>query len=392
MIDKNEIMEVSQAVNLRADVVEKDYILSWLLAGINWHKDLKTKWIFKGGTCLKKCYFETYRFSEDLDFTVTDITHLNPEYLKEKFIEIAEMLYEESGIKCPEELITFKLKKNKKGNPTIEGKVGYIGPMLRTVRSIAKIKLDLTNDEIVVLEPAHQKLYHPYTDDPINGISVRCYGYEEVFAEKTRALAERARPRDLYDVIHLFRNNSHAVNKSLLLSTLKKKCDFKQIAVPTYESIQKHKKYGELESEWENMLSHQLPLLPSLEHFMGELPDFFEWLHSTKEPVILPETGLKSGEEKWQPGRIRTYGDLDQSVQKIKFAAANRVCIRLTYSRKVRTIEPYSFRRSRDGARLFYGWHQEAGQIKCFRIDRFEALEVTNISYTPRFHVEISSN
>jgi len=111
MIDKNEIMEVSQAVNLRADVVEKDYILSWLLAGINWHKDLKTKWIFKGGTCLKKCYFETYRFSEDLDFTVTDITHLNPEYLKEKFIEIAEMLYEESGIKCPEELITFKLKK-----------------------------------------------------------------------------------------------------------------------------------------------------------------------------------------------------------------------------------------------------------------------------------------
>ncbi len=27
-------------------------------------------WVFKGGTCLKKCYIETYRFSEDLDFTV----------------------------------------------------------------------------------------------------------------------------------------------------------------------------------------------------------------------------------------------------------------------------------------------------------------------------------
>ena len=26
--------------------------------------------VFKGGTCLKKCFFETYRFSEDLDFTV----------------------------------------------------------------------------------------------------------------------------------------------------------------------------------------------------------------------------------------------------------------------------------------------------------------------------------
>ena len=25
---------------------------------------------FKNGTCLRKCYYETYRFSEDLDFTV----------------------------------------------------------------------------------------------------------------------------------------------------------------------------------------------------------------------------------------------------------------------------------------------------------------------------------
>ena len=27
---------------------------------------------FKGGTCLKKCYFPEYRFSEDLDFTLED--------------------------------------------------------------------------------------------------------------------------------------------------------------------------------------------------------------------------------------------------------------------------------------------------------------------------------
>ena len=31
---------------------------------------LSKSWVFKGGTCLKKCYIETYRFSEDLDFTV----------------------------------------------------------------------------------------------------------------------------------------------------------------------------------------------------------------------------------------------------------------------------------------------------------------------------------
>ncbi len=35
------------------------------------------------------------------------------------------------------------------------------------------------------------------------GIDILCYAFEEVFAEKIRALAERQRPRDLYDVIHL---------------------------------------------------------------------------------------------------------------------------------------------------------------------------------------------
>jgi predicted nucleotidyltransferase component of viral defense system len=28
--------------------------------------------VFKGGTCLRKCYYETFRFSEDLDFTIID--------------------------------------------------------------------------------------------------------------------------------------------------------------------------------------------------------------------------------------------------------------------------------------------------------------------------------
>src|SRR6202050_5913724 len=53
-------------------VIEKDYVLGWLLAGIANHTELNRAWIFKGGTCLRKCYYETYRFSEDLDFTVVD--------------------------------------------------------------------------------------------------------------------------------------------------------------------------------------------------------------------------------------------------------------------------------------------------------------------------------
>jgi Nucleotidyl transferase AbiEii toxin, Type IV TA system len=52
------------------EVIEKDYVLGWLLWGIGSDPVLGQSWVFKGGTCLKKCYIETYRFSEDLDFTV----------------------------------------------------------------------------------------------------------------------------------------------------------------------------------------------------------------------------------------------------------------------------------------------------------------------------------
>jgi hypothetical protein len=42
-------------------------------------RPLSNQWVFKGGTCLKKCYIETYRFSEDLDFTVLPGGAIAPE-------------------------------------------------------------------------------------------------------------------------------------------------------------------------------------------------------------------------------------------------------------------------------------------------------------------------
>jgi predicted nucleotidyltransferase component of viral defense system len=69
MITKQEILLTANAANLLPTTIEKDYVLGWVLHGIAQHPKL-SEWIFKGGTCLKKCYFETYRFSDDLDFTV----------------------------------------------------------------------------------------------------------------------------------------------------------------------------------------------------------------------------------------------------------------------------------------------------------------------------------
>jgi predicted nucleotidyltransferase component of viral defense system len=74
MISKQEILQLAAQLNLHPHVIEKDYVLGWFLAGISQHPALNTSWVFKGGTCLKKCYFETFRFSEDLDFTLQDVS------------------------------------------------------------------------------------------------------------------------------------------------------------------------------------------------------------------------------------------------------------------------------------------------------------------------------
>jgi predicted nucleotidyltransferase component of viral defense system len=65
-------MDFTREFGLAARVIEKDYVLGWVLAGIFNHPVIGSSWVFKGGTCLKKCFFETYRFSEDLDFTLSE--------------------------------------------------------------------------------------------------------------------------------------------------------------------------------------------------------------------------------------------------------------------------------------------------------------------------------
>ena len=88
MIDRREILEAASSFSLLPSIVEKDYVLGRMLAGIYAHEELSESWTFKGGTCLKKCYFETYRFSEDLDFTLRNEDQLDEEFLRGAFEEV----------------------------------------------------------------------------------------------------------------------------------------------------------------------------------------------------------------------------------------------------------------------------------------------------------------
>lgn len=392
MIDRQEIMDFSREFGLAQNVIEKDYMLGWLLAGISQHEALSASWAFKGGTCLKKCYFETYRFSEDLDFTLTDAGHQDQDFLVNAFREIAGWIYDSSGIEIPRDLIRFEVYTNPRGKISVQGRIAYRGP-LRPGGDPPRIKLDLTDDEVLVADPVSREVFHPYSDTPEGGIHVPCYCFEEVFAEKIRALGERLRPRDLYDVIHLYRHDSTRQGREKILTILEAKCKFKGIPVPTMAMLEGKPERAELVSEWENMLVHQVPVLPPFEQFWQELPEVFEWLYRAVEkeapPVI--SAGGQAIDTTWQPPVMAQAWHTAAPMEIIRYAAANRLCVNLTYQGSRRLIEPYSLRRTRDGNLLLYAVKHDTREDRSYRVDRIQGAEVTKIPFTPKYTVELSA-
>ena len=105
MIKSGEIQQKARAAGVRDQQIEKDYMLSWILRGVAKHEELSKAIVFKGGTVLKKIYFDDYRFSEDLDFTLlnndasTGSAQATNEQIFAWFIETFDYVLEEANIR-----------------------------------------------------------------------------------------------------------------------------------------------------------------------------------------------------------------------------------------------------------------------------------------------------
>ena len=107
---------------LRADVVEKDYVLGWLRSAGLGTLPVREDWIFKGGTAIKKCDFETYRFSEDLDFSLLPKAAHGEDEIKEILMQLARVTGEMSGIVFPHRRVWwFAPVETSKASPPTKG-------------------------------------------------------------------------------------------------------------------------------------------------------------------------------------------------------------------------------------------------------------------------------
>ena len=128
MITRLDIQDRVREWGLREDVVEKDYVLSWLLWGIGSDATLGDKWVFK---------LETDRFSEDLDFTLMPEGPVREGEVRPILMEVLERVHEASGIEFSG--TPPSLKTHPSGRYT-EGRIYYRGP--RMAPMVSKIILN----------------------------------------------------------------------------------------------------------------------------------------------------------------------------------------------------------------------------------------------------------
>jgi predicted nucleotidyltransferase component of viral defense system len=347
--------------------------------------------VFKGGTCLRKCYYETFRFSEDLDFTIMPGGPDEPGDLQRAFGEIAHWLREESGIELTVDDTAFRRRRNRRGNPTTQGRIAYRGPNPQPVSP--KVKLDITTDEILVEHPVLRAIGHQYSDAPLPVDGVLCYSLTELFAEKLRALAERCRPRDLYDVVHMHRHPDLVGMEQAVSIVLARKCDYAGIDVPATGTIRSSPFRQEIEGEWENMLGHQLPQpLPPFADFWSALDDVFRWLAGTLRIVQLPRASLGNLDPGWQAPRAITSWRRGVPLELLRYAGVNRLKVDIDYQAEngrwgSRRIEPYSLRHTQDGNLILFVVN-DYGQLRSYRVDRIAGIRPTTATFTPKFRVE----
>ena len=245
MIKPGEIQKKAHALGVRDHEIEKDYILSWLLQGIANHSQLASKLVFKGGTVLKKVYFEDYRFSEDLDFTLIH-SELSNDQIFEWFFQVFEYIREEANI--PLDII----ESNDHKDGGINFYISYVGP-LGGFGSNKKIKVDISRSEKLQFNAIHQKVILGYSDQVEHALY--CYALEEVLIEKLRSVMQRMQARDFYDIWYLTEING--MDLAIYASEFKSKCESKGLNPNDFHS-KLAQRLPQYKGRWISSMSDQI--------------------------------------------------------------------------------------------------------------------------------------
>jgi len=227
---KEEIIKLSDRTRFSPAGLEKDYHLTRILHKISERKikDL----VFKGGTCLNKCYLGFYRLSEDLDFIFNrEVKGLSKAQIKKVLDNLRRTIFEilnELGLEINKELGKGWKMLTSKEWPKIVGLeiITQYKSILDNLSQKIKIEISFRNK---LINPAKTRpVHHEFINalgEPIlkEDVGIEVIDLAENFAEKFRALVTRKNIaiRDIYDIYFILKEkvllfNEETINLALI--------------------------------------------------------------------------------------------------------------------------------------------------------------------------------
>jgi len=257
LISIDEVRRIAGALGLEPRVVDLDYVLGCYLFFLGDQSPVQKKWLFKGGTALRKCYFEEYRFSEDLDFTVLDIISIESLY---NFLRAVNAAMQDAiGVRTDEREMLIDVIEDDYGKESFEARIYYYGPW-NYGGSPRSVRIHVNRDESLVFPTKVLPVFHQYSDrEELPPVALQVYSLEEMMAEKLRAFAGQRKhsiPHYIFDLYHLSRN---VVSVENVLKRFPQKCKAKGISLDAIDLGKVVARRSEYENNWQQNLEYLVP-------------------------------------------------------------------------------------------------------------------------------------
>ncbi|MXY87660.1 MAG: nucleotidyl transferase AbiEii/AbiGii toxin family protein [Dehalococcoidia bacterium] len=269
---RTRLEEARRQRGVQWDVLERDYLLSWILAGMGQVPVLRDTLVFKGGTALKKCYFGDYRFSEDLDFSGLDGLPAGDS------LEAAVREAGEAAVRLLDEHAAVEIgcERYVEREPHPRGQEAFTlrARLPWQSRPQIRVMIEITLDEPVLWPTEKRQVLHDY-EEPIEA-ALQVYSLEETVAEKLRAILQqadmlarrgwsRSRARDYYDLWRVLGTYRDRMDFTGFVPLLREKCAVRGVGFEGPNDFFQGPMLAEVERTWDQSLGLLVPGLPAFE-------------------------------------------------------------------------------------------------------------------------------
>lgn len=271
-------------------VLEQDYLLSWILWGIQSVDILKRTLVFKGGTALKKIYFDNYRFSEDLDFSVLKGVPMGEDLftsLKQACITAQKAMEEQ----IPNPIITCTPYEGKHPHPGNQQAFTIKGQLPWHREPHVRVMVEITMDEIISLNPLEKPILSHWYESMAP--TILSYSLEEIISEKLRAILQnikkyhergwiRSRARDYYDLWCILKQKKYPLNLKLIPKSLEEKSKPKNVSYQSIDDFFDTSIISQVKTDWQQWLAPLISDLPVCDMVLDELYEALSVIIPTK--------------------------------------------------------------------------------------------------------------